>query len=161
MLTAGNLWGGVGMAYDGTAQLFAVLSMFLVGIVEELIFRGLLFRALLEENAPPVAITISAATFGIGHIVNLLTGRGSLETFVQVLFAIAWGFLFTLVFYHSGSLLVCIFVHGMVDVFSKFTAEDRSGCAYAYVIVTILVSITYCLYLSRKPAALAPEKADK
>ncbi len=161
VLTAGNLWGGVGMAYEGRAQLFAVLSMFLVGIVEELIFRGLLFRALLEENAPPVAITISAATFGIGHIVNLLTGRGGLETFVQVLFAIAWGFLFTLVFYHSGSLLVCIFVHGMVDVFSKFTAGDRSGCAYAYVIVTILVSIAYCLYLSRKPAALAPEKAGK
>ena len=41
------------MAYDGTAQLFAVLSMFLVGIVEEVIFRGLLFRALLEQNAPP------------------------------------------------------------------------------------------------------------
>ena len=28
-------------------------------------------------------------------------------------------------------------------------------------IVTILVSIAYCLYLSRKPAALAPEKAGK
>ncbi len=161
VLTTGNLWGGVGMAYEGRAQVFAVLSMFLVGVVEELIFRGLLFRALLERDALPVAITISAVTFGIGHIVNLLSGQGGLESLIQVIFAIAWGFLFTLVFYHSGSLLVCIFVHGMVDVFSKFTAGDRSGCAYAYVIVTILVSIAYCLYLSRKPAALAPEKAGK
>lgn len=160
VLMTGNLWGGVGMAYEGTAQLFAVLSMFLVGVVEELIFRGLLFRALLERDAPPVAITISAVTFGIGHIVNLLAGQGGLESLFQVIFAIAWGFLLTLVFYHSGSLLVCIFVHGMVDVFAKFaTGVSRSD--YIYIIATIVVSIVYCLYLSRKPAALVQETADK
>lgn len=157
VLMTGNLWGGVGMAYEGTAQLFAVLSMFLVGLVEELIFRGLLFRALLQRDAPPVAITISAVTFGIGHIVNLLAGQGSLESLIQVIFAVAWGFLFTMLFYHSGSLLVCIFVHGMVDIFAKFTT-GVSRSDYIYVTVTILVSIAYCLYLSRRPAALRPEK---
>lgn len=157
VLMTGNLWGGVGMAYEGTAQLFAVLSMFLVGLVEELIFRGLLFRALLQRDAPPVAITISAVTFGIGHIVNLLAGQGSMESLIQVIFAVAWGFLFTMLFYHSGSLLVCIFVHGMVDVFAKFTT-GVSRSDYIYVTVTILVSIAYCLYLSRRPAALRPEK---
>lgn len=157
VLMTGNLWGGVGMAYEGTAQLFAVLSMFLVGLVEELIFRGLLFRALLQRDAPPVAITISAVTFGIGHIVNLLAGQGSLESLIQVIFAVAWGSLFTMLFYHSGSLLVCIFVHGMVDVFAKFTT-GVSRSDYIYVTVTILVSIAYCLYLSRRPAALRPEK---
>lgn len=157
VLMTGNLWGGVGMAYEGTAQLFAVLSMFLVGLVEELIFRGLLFRALLQRDAPPVAITISAVTFGIGHIVNLLAGQGSLESLIQVIFAVAWGFLFTMLFYHSGSLLVCIFVHWMVDVFAKFTT-GVSRSDYIYVTVTILVSIAYCLYLSRRPAALRPEK---
>lgn len=160
VLMTGNLWGGVGMAYEDTAQLFAVLSMFLVGLVEELIFRGLLFRALLQRDAPPVAITISAVTFGIGHIVNLLAGQGGLESLIQVIFAVAWGFLFTMLFYHSGSLLVCIFVHGMVDVFSKF-ATGVSRADYIYVTVTILVSIAYCLYLSRRPAALIPEKAGK
>lgn len=160
VLMTGNLWGGVGMAYEGTAQLFAVLSMFLVGLVEELIFRGLLFRALLQRDTPPVAITISAVTFGIGHIVNLLAGQGGLESLIQVIFAVAWGFLFTMLFYHSGSLLVCIFVHGMVDVFSKF-ATGVSRADYIYVTVTILVSIAYCLYLSRRPAALIPEKAGK
>lgn len=158
VLMTGNLWGGVGMAYEGTAQLFAVLSMLLVGLIEELIFRGLLFRALLRRDVPPVAITISAVTFGIGHIVNLLAGQGGLESLIQIIFAVAWGFLFTLLFYYSGSLLVCIFVHGMVDVFSKFAAAE-SRAAYAYVVVTIAVSIVYCLYLSRRPAALGPEKA--
>lgn len=158
VLMTGNLWGGVGMAYAGTAQVCAVLSMLLVGFIEELIFRGFLFRALLERDPVPAAVTTSAVTFGIGHIVNLLAGQGGLESLVQVIFAVAWGFLFTMVFYKSGSLWVCILVHGLVDVFAKFAAETSSN--YLYVPATILVSIAYCAWLSRKPAALKPGKAD-
>ncbi len=158
VLMTGNLWGGVGVAYGGAAQVFAVISMLLVGFIEELIFRGFLFRALLKRNPAPVAITISAVTFGIGHLVNLLAGQGGLESLLQVLFAIAWGFLFTLVCYHSGSLWVCIIVHGLVDVCSKFAAPEI-GSDYVYVAVTILISAAYCLYLSRRPAAWKPEGA--
>ncbi len=158
-LMTGNLWGGVGVAYAGIAQLFAVISMLLVGFIEEMIFRGFLFRVLLKRNSAPVAITISAVTFGIGHIVNLFAGQGGLETLIQVFFAIAWGFLFTFVFYKSGSLWVCIIVHGLVDVFSKFAApENTSG--YLYPVVTIIVSAAYCVYLSRKPTALQPAEMD-
>ena len=151
ILATGNLWDGFGMAYSGAAQVYAVLSMLLVGLVEELIFRGLLFRALLERDSTPVAITISAVTFGIGHIVNLLAGQGGSETLIQVFFAVAWGFLFTFAFYYPGSLLVCIAVHGLVDVFAKFSAERGS---YVYPVVTIIAAAVYCAYLSRKPAAL-------
>lgn len=156
-LSTGNLWGGVGMAYGGLEQAFAALSMLLVGFVEELIFRGFLFRALLERNKPWVAISISAVTFGVGHLVNLLAGQGGMESLVQVAFAIAWGYLFTLVFYTSGSLWVCILVHGLVDVFSKFAAPG-SETDYVYVLVTIPVAIAYCLYLSRKGTALKREE---
>lgn len=153
ILMTGNLWGGFGMAYDGISQVFAVISMFLIGFIEEMIFRGFLFRALLKRDPTPVAITISAVTFGIGHIVNLLAGQGNLETLIQVFFAIAWGYLFTFMFYKSGSLLVCIIVHGLVDVFSKFSAPE-SNSEYIYVAATIVISAVYCFWLSRKPAAL-------
>lgn len=152
-LMTGNLWDGVGMTYAGAAQVRAVLSMLLVGFIEEMIFRGFLFRALLKRDPTPAAITISAVTFGIGHIVNLLAGQGNMETLIQVVFAIAWGFLFTMVFYKSGSLLVCIAVHGLVDVFAKFSAPGGEA-DYTYPLVTILVSCIYCIYLHRKPFSL-------
>lgn len=152
-LMTGNLWGGVGIAYSGIGQVFAVLSMLLVGFIEELIFRGFLFRALLKRNSPSLAITISAVTFGIGHIVNLFAGQADMETLIQVFFAIAWGFLFTFVFYKSASLWVCIIVHGLVDVFSKFAAHE-SNSELVYMIVTILISAAYCGYLSKKQTAL-------
>lgn len=161
ILMTGNLWGGFGMAYGGMAQVFAAVSMFLVGFVEEMIFRGFLFRILLKKDPAPVAVTISAVTFGIGHIVNLFTGHASLETVIQIFFAIAWGFLLTVVFYKSGSLVVCIIVHGLIDVFSKFKTQSESDVlnvlTYVYIGATIVGAVIYCTYLSRKPAALKKE----
>ncbi len=158
ILMTGNLWRGIGMEYSGAAQIFAVVSMLLTGFIEEMIFRGFLFRFLLKKDPAPVAITISAVTFGIGHIVNLFTGQTSLETVIQVFYAIAWGFIFTVVFYKSGSLLICIIAHSLNNALSKFNAESEDmTLVYIYMGASIVTAIIYCAYLSRKPAALKNE----
>lgn len=158
ILMTGNLWGGFGIMYDGINQVYAVISMLLIGFVEELMFRGFLFRALLKRDPAPVAITISAVTFGIGHIVNLFAGQASIETVIQVFFAIAWGFIFTFVFYKSGNLVICIIVHGMIDALSKFAPAERSIVSEnVYLFATIGIAIIYCIYLSRKQTALLKE----
>lgn len=158
ILMTGNLWYGIGMEYSGAAQIFAVVSMLLTGFIEEMIFRGFLFRILLKKDPVPVAIIISAVTFGIGHIVNLFTGQPSLDTVIQVIYAIAWGFIFTVVFYKSGSLLMCIIAHSLNNAFSKFNAESGDmTIVYIYMGATIVGAVVYCLYLSRKPAALMKE----
>jgi len=154
VLATGNLWGGVRPVYSGAAQLWAVLSMALIGYVEELLFRGFLFRALLKKDGRVPAILISAVTFGIGHIVNLLAGQANLETVLQVVFAIAWGFIFTLAFYKGGSLWPCIIIHGLVDVASKFSAENQTA-SMVYVIATIAVAAVYVPWLWRQQTQLA------
>ena len=152
ILMTGNLWGGFSVAYPGPGQLWAVLSMLLVGFIEEVIFRGFLFKMMLKENGVRPAIIVSSVTFGIGHLVNLLAGQTSLESVMQVLFAIAWGFIFTMVFYKCGSLWPSIIVHGLVDVFSKFAA-DNAAMQWVYVISTIVIAIVYCVHLSRQETA--------
>lgn len=157
LLATGNLWGGVSPSYRGAAQWIAVASMLLIGYVEEMLFRGFLFKALIPKDGIVAAVVISSVTFGIGHLVNLLAGQATFETVVQVFFAISWGFLFTMVFYKSGSLLPCIVAHGLVDAFSKFGADTESG-DWLCVGTTIAVSIVYCLYLSRLKSAEQPRK---
>ena len=103
IITTGNLWTGVDPHYQGLNLVCAIVSMALVGVVEELIFRGLLFRGMLKEGSATSAIVVSALTFGIGHIVNLLNGQDTLETLVQIVFAVAIGLMFTLVYYKGGS----------------------------------------------------------
>ena len=150
VLTTGNLWGGFGMQYRGLAQLWGTLSMLLVGYVEEVIFRGFLFKAMLRENGVKPAVIVSAVTFGIGHLVNLLTGQTSLQSVVQVFFAVAWGFIFTMVFFKCGSLWPCIIAHALLDVFSKWNASNAGPLwDWIYIMATIVVAIAYCPWLAR------------
>ena len=152
ILMTGNLWGGIHVAYPGLGQLWAVLSMLLIGFIEEVIFRGFLFKMMLKANGAGPAIIVSAVTFGIGHLVNLLAGQTSPESVMQVIFAIAWGFIFTMVFYKCGSLWPNIIIHGLVDVFSKFAA-DNATMQWVYVISTIVVAVVYCAHLSKQDTA--------
>ena len=90
------------------------------------------------------------------HIVNLLTGHATMETLVQVLFAVAWGFLFTFAYLKSGSLLPCIVIHGLIDAFSVFS-RDSQIADWAYIVATVAAALVYCLYLSKQPTP-EPEK---
>lgn len=49
------------------------------------------------------AIIVSAVTFGIGHIVNLLNGAELIPTLMQICYAISRGYLFVIIFYKSKS----------------------------------------------------------
>lgn len=148
ILATGNIWDGFSPSYQGASLVIAALSMILVGFVEEMIFRGFLFRAMLGEDKKIVAIIISAVTFGIGHIVNLFTGQASFETVMQIIFAIGWGFILTMVCYKSGSIIPCIIAHSMIDALSLFGA-DNEIVDWIYVVTTIIVAIVYSIYLGR------------
>ena len=150
VLSTGNLWGGVSVRYDAITSVMAVLSFLLVGVAEEIIFRGFLFNGMRKAGRLTVAIVVSAITFGMGHIVNLLTGHATAETLVQMIFAVAWGFLFTFAYLKGGSLLPCIAIHGLIDAFSVF-ARDNAAADWAYIIATVVIAVIYCLYLKKQP----------
>ena len=150
VLSTGNLWGGVSLRYDAITSVMAVLSFLLVGVAEEIIFRGFLFNGMRKTGRLTVAIVVSAITFGMGHIGNLLTGHATAETLVQMIFAVAWGFLFTFAYLKGGSLLPCIAIHGLIDAFSVF-ARDNAAADWAYIIATVVIAVVYCLYLRKQP----------
>lgn len=148
-----NLWCGITLHYDFAHQIISVITMGIVGLAEELIFRGLLFRAIEKENTRR-AIIISAVTFGIGHIINLFTGHASVETILQVFYAIAFGFAFMMMFYRSGSLIPSIAAHSLIDITSKFSNQSLSPQAealfnYLGSALVIVIAGGYALYLYR------------
>lgn len=152
ILVTGNLWGGVSLNYKGMGQVIAMVSMLLIGFIEEMIFRGFLFRSLLKTDKVATAIIISAVTFGMGHIVNLFSGQATEETVIQMFFAISLGFVFTMVYYKSGKLLPCIIAHSLIDVFSTVAADSHTA-DMIYVWTAIIVSAVYCIYLWKLPGS--------
>lgn len=146
-----NLLSGIKPGYPLPGLIFAVLSMAMVGVAEELIFRGFLFKAMLKNGSALAAVIVSSVTFGLGHIVNLLTGHELTETLWQLVFAVTVGFVFTMAFYKGGSLLPCILAHSLTDVFAVLGNDEAPLWLNITVhAVVIVVGIAYCLWLKGK-----------
>ena len=150
MLTA-NLWYGVTLNYGAIETVFYILAMLFVGLLEEVIFRGLLFEAMRKDNVK-AAVIVSSVTFGIGHIINRINGSGAelLPNLLQVIYATAAGFMFVMMYYKSKSILVCIAAHGVFNALSVF-ANEGSATKEMRILSAILLTVitgSYALYLA-------------
>ena len=151
LIASTAIWGGIKMQYGFPEAVLFIVSMCCVGFLEEVIFRGLLFRAMEKDNLKS-AMLVSALTFGIGHIVNLFNGSGRNLTsmFIQIVFAILVGFVLVLIFYHGKSLLPCILFHSANNALKVFNTEG-SLSPQAEMIINLVVIIVvlggYLCYL--------------
>lgn len=144
-----NFWNGLTLQEAPLTILLYILSMCCVAFLEEVIFRGLLFRGLCKENIT-VAIWVSSLTFGFGHIVNLFFGEPVLPTIMQLVYASAIGFCYTVIVYTGGSLLPCILSHAFVNTTSIFAREPDLPHLILTTAVQTLLSFGYGLWLLRK-----------
>lgn len=152
-----NLWNGVRMNTSVINTILFITSMICVGFLEEIIFRGFLFVSM-SQNSIKSAIVVSSITFGIGHIVNLLNGGDFVPTLLQVFYAIAIGFLFTIMFYKSKSLIPCIIVHAVFNSLSIFSVENSSMTLDIITAVFLcVVSIGYALWILNKTKEVKTE----
>ena len=150
LLTA-NLWYGVALNQSPLETGLYILAMFCVGFLEELIFRGLLFQAMAKDGVK-TAIIVSSVTFGIGHIVNLVNGSGAelLPNLLQVMYAVAIGFAFVMIYCRTGSLMPCILVHSIFNGLSAF-ANEAVMTPRRQIISGVLLAVIaggYALYLA-------------
>lgn len=87
LIVSVNLWNGININNTHIEIIFHILTMLNVGFIEEIIFRGFLFKMIEKDNVKS-AIIVSSITFGIGHIVNLLNGADFVPTLIQICYAI-------------------------------------------------------------------------
>ena len=95
------------------------LSMFMVGIGEEVLFRGLLLNNFLDvwkdtKNGTLRAVWVSAAIFGAVHLLNMVVAP-PLTVLVQTINAASAGVLFAAIYIRCRNLWSVIIVHTLVD----------------------------------------------
>lgn len=146
-LTSCNLWNGVTLRLSLFESVLYVISMLCAGLIEEILFRGFLFKALCRKEKLKQAILISSLTFGIGHIINLLNGAELFSTLLQICYAVAIGFLFTVLFYKSQSLIPCIITHSAINSLSAFSVAPPPIYEIVSSILLIIVSLGYAVWL--------------
>lgn len=163
ILISTNFWFGIKMNYNVVDSIFMVLAMLCVGFVEEIIFRGFLFKALEKDNAK-IAIIVSSVTFGVGHLVNLFSSGldNLLPSICQVFYAMAVGFLFAIMFYKGGSLISCILTHSLVNAFSVFQNMQAINPLIEILIslTIVLVAVIYSIVLTKTLRTKEKQLAD-
>ena len=141
-----NFWCGVYLRYNIVETILYIVSMICVGIIEEIIFRGFLFKALSKNNIV-VAFIVSSLTFGVGHIINLIGGANFIPTLLQIGYATTAGFLFSVIFYKSGSLLPCIITHSLINATSIFYYNTDLIIETITSIFLIFISFGYAFWI--------------
>ena len=146
-----NLWNGFSLNGTPLEIVLFILSMFCVGFLEEMIFRGFLFNAMVEGGVKSATI-VSSVTFGLGHIMNLINGSGAelLPNLLQVIYAIAIGYTFVMIYCRTTSLIPCIITHGIFNAMGAF-ANRISLTAQKRIITSSLIAIVaigYALYIT-------------
>ena len=143
ILATRNFWNGAAFNLNLAGTVCYIACMLWVGFLEEVIFRGLLFKAIAKDNVK-TAIIISSVTFGLGHLLNV-------ENLFQVTGAIAIGFLFVILYYRGGSLFPCIITHSAINITSVFanvvglTIEKR----IIFQLVLFAITIAYSFILTK------------
>jgi len=150
----------------GPIVFYVLLNTFLVGVSEEVMFRGVLFRALLENMRIWPAIILTSLLFGAVHTLNGFNTGDWGAALLQSMAAAMSGMLFVAIVIRTGSIWPAIIFHwlwdGMLFMMSvaaslaKGAAADPSlqadlgAGSVVYPLLLALPNFLWALWLLRK-----------
>ena len=139
-----------------------MLNMILVGVAEELVFRGIIAQTLLERYGTAragvwKACLVSGVLFGAAHLTNL-SSSAPFGVLMQCAFSASLGALFAAIYFRTGNLWVTVFLHGAMDIASMLigglygtTTLSESVSGYdASMLLTVVVYLLPVAFLLRK-----------
>lgn len=139
-----------------------VLKCLLIGVTEELIFRGILLILVSDllgngNNRVFLTIVISSAIFALYHLLNLFAGAGLGVTLLQVGYSFLTGAMFAAVMTRTRNIWLCIALHTVYDIGGLIVSDIGSGAVHDLIfwVLTAVAAVICCvhviLYLIRKP----------
>jgi len=140
-----------------SAQYVLILLLFViaVGLCEEFILRGLIFKYLSAKGLK-TAIIGSSILFGVGHLANLATGADLLMTILQITFAFLFGLVCAEIVAKTKSIVFPIVWHAMHDFIAFLTDSEPNVLAVSIYVFHCIVLIGLAIYFWK---ALFPKKA--
>ncbi len=100
---------------DNSLLLLVFITTIFVGISEELIYRGIVLPAFLENYSACKAVLISSALFSLLHSVNILAGVSSGGMIIQLLLTFFVGITLASLFIEFQNLIPLMIFHALWD----------------------------------------------
>lgn len=143
-----------------SVMIYVFLNTLIVGFSEEIMFRGVMFRALLGKLSIWPAMILTTVLFGGVHVLNVIMTGQLGEAMVQSVAAAMSGFLFMALLIRTGSLWVPIIYHALWDfcTFMLSVGAESGGGEEALapglrILIPVLLvtpNFLYALFLLRK-----------
>lgn len=129
-----------------------LFTTLMVGIAEEIMFRGIILHSLLEYQKPLIAVLLSALAFALLHSVNMLAGLGFAEMLGQLFSTFFFGLFFSLLMLKMKNIIILMAFHWLWD-FSIFTLQIIGYETSLIILVPLLSILMSALLLKpiRKP----------
>ena len=104
-----------------------VITMFLIGFNEEMVFRGMLLNLFLDKfgNSKKGILTsviASGVIFGSVHLTNIFSGVSVGSAIIQAIEAALLGILFAEIYLRSGNIWITVIAHALTDFASMFSS---------------------------------------
>jgi uncharacterized protein len=117
-----------------------------VGFMEEIIFRGLMFKGLVRKWNRYVVVAFISFTFAIGHIVSMVAvAQSGTDTVLQILNSFVVGFMFMAVMLASRNLTICVVAHILYNFLANISLVGRT--TLTMVLVNTVITVLYFVYL--------------
>jgi membrane protease YdiL (CAAX protease family) len=113
---------------DGGLMVLYTMMFVSVGLIEEILIRGLVLPLMLRQwgatkGGVYKAVLVSSAIFGLAHLANLVLGRRDLlSTSAQITYAFFFGVFFAALVLRNKSIWPAIFCHFLFDWAGNFKA---------------------------------------
>lgn len=117
-------------AFDGQGPLVFLVVVIGAPIVEEILFRGILFGKLIDVLSPKMAIFLSGAVFGIYHFNIIQTPN----TFVM-------GMVLAYVYYKTGNIKEPILIHLTNNLLAMVPILDQGLMGFPIYLILIVIGV--------------------
>lgn len=163
-------------AGGGEILLFALVCL-LTAIFEELLFRGFLFPLCLARLSHAgngawgrvLAVLLSSAVFGLGHLLNLAVGAALSDTLLQVGYSFLVGAAAAVLLLHTRNLSVPILFHAvynfgglLIPRLGEGRLFDRPTVLFTLALAVLTAAcLAVSLFLGEKRGPFAPKRQEK
>ncbi len=143
--------------------LLFVLSMLMIGVAEEITFRGVIATLLFRQYGKTTSgvwfcVIASGILFGCPHLINAIGGSSAFTgVLVQAVSAVGSGMVFTAMYYRTHTIWVPILLHAWIDfaglIVSGLYGEGTIGTVISsyslWQMVSVLPYLIIAAYLLR------------
>jgi membrane protease YdiL (CAAX protease family) len=148
--------------------LLLALECLMVGLFEEVCFRGVILLGFLEKRRGTkkgqfVAIVLSSAVFGAVHLVNIFFGASPGAVVMQIGYSFLIGAMCSAVLMKTANLWLCVILHSVFNFCGALVPRCGEGIIWEpfTVTVTVVIALLTTVYMVLSFLRIKTEECDR